>query len=32
MNFAQFCKQKSVKVIRIYIAKLIKLVEQEEQK
>ena len=32
MNFTQFCKQKGVKVIRIYIAELIELVEQEEWK
>ena len=32
MNFAQFCKQKSIKVIKIYIAELIKLVKQEKQK
>jgi hypothetical protein len=27
VNFAQFCKQKSVKVIRIYIAELVELVK-----
>ena len=32
MNFAQFCKQKGVKVIRIHIAELVELVEQKEQK
>ena len=32
MNFAQFYKQKGVKVIRIHIAELVKLVEQEERK
>jgi hypothetical protein len=30
VNFTQFCKQKGVKVMRIYIVELIKLVEQEE--
>jgi hypothetical protein len=30
VNFAQFCKQKSVKVMRIYIAELVELVKQEE--
>ena len=30
VNFTQFCKQKGVKVIRIYIAELIELVKQEE--
>jgi hypothetical protein len=30
MNFAQFCKQKSIKVIRIHIAKLVELVKQEK--
>jgi hypothetical protein len=32
VNFAQFYKQKGVKVIRIYIAELVELVEQEERK
>jgi len=30
VNFTQFCKQKDVKVIRIYIAELVELVKQEE--
>jgi hypothetical protein len=30
INFTQFYKQKSVKVIGIYIAELVKLVKQEE--
>ena len=27
VNFAQFCKQKGVKVIRIYMAELVELIE-----
>src|SRR5438045_1358724 len=30
INFTQFCKQKGVKVMRIYMAELAELVEQEE--
>ena len=32
INFAQFCKQKGVKIIKIYIAELIELIKQEKQK
>jgi len=31
INFTQFCKQKGVKVMRIYMAELAELVEQEER-
>jgi hypothetical protein len=30
MNFAQFYKQKGVKVMRIYIVELVELVKQEK--
>jgi RNase H-like domain found in reverse transcriptase/Reverse transcriptase (RNA-dependent DNA polymerase)/Integrase zinc binding domain/Chromo (CHRromatin Organisation MOdifier) domain len=32
VNFVQFCKQKGVKVMRIHMAELVKLVEQEERR